>query len=160
LAELRLVTGFGDHQLHVGVRDVVPEVLAPAGVVQAGDGGTDEGGAAQGEDVVRCVVEQDADVRRAIRLQALAEEPGEGHRFGQQRGVRPVVIPEVQRRPVAVLGGVAAEERFDIRSGERDLGQWRREGRARGAGVAGLCRSWGAAFELCHDSPFGVGSLG
>ncbi|KUM68553.1 hypothetical protein AQI84_36495 [Streptomyces griseorubiginosus] len=68
-AQQRELGGFGDQQAALGVQDVAGEFGAPAGGVDAGDGGPGEGGRAQPHRVFRGVVEQDADVGAGPRKQ-------------------------------------------------------------------------------------------
>ena len=116
--ELRLVPWFGDHELHVGMHDVASEMLPMPGVVQPGDGSTGQTGAAQREDIVGRVVEQDTDMRRAVRIEAGPEERGKALRLGQELGVGPDPVAEAKRRPIGVAldrcrSGAAATRRSE-----------------------------------------------
>ena len=75
----------------VRVLDVAPQVLVAAGVVEPDDHRAGERGAAEREQVVGHVVEQDTDVQNAIgRARRLCEEQvGPADRLGQELGVRP-----------------------------------------------------------------------
>ena len=85
-----LVTGLGDEQLHVGVADVGEQVLVAPRVVEAHHHRPGQGRAGQAEHVLGGVVEQDRHVRRAGRVEALAEQRRVPARLGvaSRRGVQ------------------------------------------------------------------------
>ena len=89
----------GDDELAVGVGDVAQQVLAAAGVVEADDGGAGEGGAAEGEEVLGHVVEQDGDMRRPVRVER-GRGTGRAHRarLGEELGVGPDAVAGADRR--------------------------------------------------------------
>ena len=116
-----VVPGFGDDQSAVRVLHVAQQMLAPAGVVEADDRGADERGAAEREEVVGRVVEQDRDVARTLARQPVREERREPARLLEVLGVRERAIAELDRGPVAVLACVAAEQRGRVRGDERSL---------------------------------------
>ena len=145
-SQLLFVTRLGDDELDVGVRDVPAEMLAPTGVVQPCDGGADQARTAERKDVVRCVVQQEADMGRTARVEPGAVQRGKALRFGQQLPVGPLAVSEAQGRPVGIpgIGPVAAQERGCVRSRERHLGQrWSEPGERRGGCHVGPGRSFG-----------------
>ena len=87
--EQRLVARLGDHQPAVRVQRVAQEVLVAAGVVQPDDRGTDQGGAAEREEVVGRVVEQHRDVPRPVGGKPLEEQRREPARLLEVLGVGP-----------------------------------------------------------------------
>ena len=100
---------------------VTKQMLAAAGVVEPDDGGADEGGATEREEVVGGVVEQDPDVR------GLVEGPGGArNRFAKRRHSRPYSA-WVQARSSNLIAGREA------RSGSVALA--RRSAAAFGAGI-------------------------
>ena len=100
--EQRLVAGLGDEELHVGVRDVAGQVFATSGVVQPDHGRPRQSRAAEGEDVVRCVVKEHADVGRTTRVEAGAVQGGESLRFGEKLLVRPDPVSEAESGTIAL----------------------------------------------------------
>ncbi len=100
------------------VLEVAQQVHVAPGVVEADDRRADEGRAAEREEVVRGVVEQHRDVARAFRRQSLGEQRREAHRLLEVLAVRPRVVAEPDRDPVAELLRVAPQERGRVRSDE------------------------------------------
>ena len=131
------MTRLGDDELDVGVRDVVAEMLAPTRVVQPCHGGTGQARTAERKDVVGGVVQQEADVRRAARVEPGAVQRGKALRFGQKLPVGPLAVAEAQGRAVGIPGirAVATQERRCVRGGERHLGQRWSEPSERRAGA-------------------------
>jgi hypothetical protein len=103
------------------VLHVAQEVLAPAGVVEPDDRRADERRAAEREEVVGGVVEQDRNVPRARARQAGREQRREPARLLEVLGVRERAIAEPDRGPVAVLPRVATQQRGRVRRDERGL---------------------------------------
>ena len=122
-----LVARLGDDEPDVGVLDVALQVLAPPRVVEADDGRARQPGAAEGEEVLGHVVEQDADVERRALDAPGEEQVGPAPALGHVLGVGPLPILEADRRPAGDVGvaGVAPEERGGI---------GRRHGRLAGSG--------------------------
>ncbi len=102
----------GDEHLDVGVADVGEEVLVAPGVVEAHHRRPGQGRTGQAEHVVGGVVEQDANMGRARRVEPLAEQGGEAGGLGVHLGVAPDALAEVQRRPRREfgVGAVAAHQ--------------------------------------------------
>ena len=112
------VRGLRDDDPAIGVADVVGELLAPAGRVDADDGRARERGAAEQEDVLGNVVEQHADMER----------PGAGKTGGAQhrrayralvRDLRPRPRPILEDETRVVVVGARRDERGDRRRGHR-----------------------------------------
>ncbi len=123
--EQRLVAGFGDHEAAVRVLRVAEEVLVAPGVVEPDDRGPDQCRATEHEQVVGRVVEQDRDVTWPLGREALEEQGREPARLVEVLGVRPDLVVELDRDPVAEFLGVAAQERGRVRSDERGLARRR-----------------------------------
>ena len=93
--EQRQMTRFGDDGAAVGVTDVGSQFLAPAGRVDADDGGTRERGTTEKEHVLGHVVEQHADVEGPVGPQRL--EPRRARRaLTHDSGPRPRLVFEPQ----------------------------------------------------------------
>jgi hypothetical protein len=102
-----LVTRLGDKQLNVGVGDVSSEVLMAPRVVEPHHGRSQKSGTTQGEHVVRSVVEEDADMRRFVGIEATPEESGEALGFDEQIGVRPDLVAKAESGSGGGTGVVA-----------------------------------------------------
>ena len=128
-SQLLLMTRLGDDELHVGVGDVVAEMLASTRGVQPCHGGTGEARTAERKDVVGGVVQQETDVRGAARVKPGAVQRCKALRFGQKLPVCPLAVAEAQGRTVGIpwIRAVATQERRCVRSRERHLGQRRSE---------------------------------
>ena len=116
-----LVAGLGDEQLDVGVADVGQQVLVASRVVEAHDGRTGQGGAAQAEHVLGGVVEQHGHVRRPGRVEPIEEQGRVAGHLAEDLGVGPDAIAEAQRRSgrEGGVGAVAAQERGGVGRGQR-----------------------------------------
>ena len=110
------VVRLGDHEADVAVLDVALQVLAPTGVIETDDGGARQSGAAEGEQVLGHVVEQDADVERRTVGPPREEQVGPTPAFGHVLAVRPLAVFEPDGRPAGDVGisGVAPEERGGV----------------------------------------------
>ena len=108
-----VVSRLVDHQTAVGVADVVQQVGAAAGVVDTDHGGAGEGRTAEGEEVLRDVVEEDADVERAPRTLPGQEEIGPTAGLPVVLGVRhhPVLEADGGAAPDVGVVGVAPQQR-------------------------------------------------
>ena len=69
--------GLGDHQSAMRMPRISHEMFVTAGVVEADDRGADQRRAAEGEQVVRRVVEQERDVPRRIGREVFEKQRGE-----------------------------------------------------------------------------------
>jgi hypothetical protein len=118
-----LVARFGDQQRHIGMGDVTEKVLVPPGVVDADDSRPRQGCAAEGEEVFRRVVEQDADVKGASGVAPGEEQVGPSVRLGDILAVGPDLLAETHRGVVGDLriGRVPPQERGRVRRRHRSL---------------------------------------
>jgi hypothetical protein len=115
------VSRFGDQELYVSVRYVPGQVLVSAGVVQSHQGRPEEPGTAEGEHVIRGVVQEHGDVWRPTPVQTRTVQSGESFGLTEKIGVSPDLVAEAQDRSVG-RGRVAAV------SSEEGGHIWRRQG--------------------------------
>ncbi len=97
-SQLLLVPRLGDDHLDVGMRDVVAEMFAAAGVVQSRYGGTDQPRTAERKDVVGRVVQEKAHMGGTARVESGSVQRCEALGLGQKLAVRPLVVAEPQGR--------------------------------------------------------------
>ena len=95
----------GDEELAVGVLDQLRQRLAPVGGVDPDDDRAGEGGADEPEQVVRRVVEEDADVGRSARVVQLLEQRGPPAALVDHLAERPAAVLVEEAGPVVVLPG-------------------------------------------------------
>ena len=126
--EQGLVAWFGDDELEVRVRDVAAQMLADPGVVEPGHHRARQDRATQREDVVGCVVQQDAEVRWPAGVEPGAVEGSKARRLVEELPVGPDAVAEAERGKAAMFLGVVPQERCGVGGRERHLGQRRREG--------------------------------
>ena len=79
--EERFVARLGDHEPAMRVHDVAQQVLAATGVVEPDDGGADQGGASEREEIVGRVVEEHRDVAGAGPGRSSSNSRGEPARL-------------------------------------------------------------------------------
>ncbi len=113
----------GDDQAAMGVLDVAEEVLTAAGVVQPDHRGARKRGAAEREEVLGHVVEEDRDVRRPAGRQPVEQEvrPAAGLRHVLAVGPDPVLEAQRGPRRNRRIGRVAAQECRRVRGRQRRL---------------------------------------
>ncbi|KND39074.1 hypothetical protein IQ63_05170 [Streptomyces acidiscabies] len=107
-AQERELGRFGDQEGTVGVEDVAGQVGASVGGVDAGDGGSREGGGREPVDELRCVVEEYAYVRGCVRWEEGGEQGRSGGGFAGEVVVGEDGVPPPQGR--AVVGPAPGDE--------------------------------------------------
>ena len=148
-------------QLHVGVGDVPGQVLVAPGVVETDQGGPDEPGPTEGEDVLGRVVEEDGHMGRTLGIEAGREEGGVAAGLFQELPMGEDQIAEAQRRPVGDggVGPVVPQEGGGIGCRQGCLTRRRGQGHPLGHLRRGHdVRPGGAAFSdhgvrLVRESP-------
>ncbi len=103
------------------VRDVAPDVLAPARVVHPDDRRAQQRGAAEREQVIGGVVEQHRDVARSGFGEPLVEQGREPARLLEVLAVGPLPVAELDRDIVRVLLGVAPQQCGRVGCNQRRL---------------------------------------
>ena len=88
----------GDDHLEIGVRDVAAEVFPDACVVEPGQRDPGQGCTAECEDVVRRVVQKDADMGRPTGREARAVERSEELGLLEELSMGPTALAEAKGR--------------------------------------------------------------
>jgi hypothetical protein len=116
-----LVARLGDDERAVRGHDVAEQMLVAARVVEADDRGAEQSCATEGEEVVGRVVEQHGHVAGPVDWEPLVEELGPPARLLVVPAVCPRLVGEADCEPVAVLLGVAPQQRGGVRRHQRGL---------------------------------------
>jgi hypothetical protein len=119
------MTRFGYQHLDVGVLDVTSEMLIAPGVVEPNQSRPYQAGPAQGKDVVRGVVKEDADMGRPSGIESPPVQGGKSPRLLQKLPVGPNPVTEAKDRSVGAgsVTSISLQESGDVGCGKRDLVQ-------------------------------------